>query len=213
MRAVIFANGVMKSWPADFSVDPQRDLVIAADGGSRLCRQWQVEPQVVIGDLDSIDPAELSRLEQRGAEIIRHPARKDHTDLELALQLACRRSAREIFILGALGRRWDMTLANVMLLTADFLAEIPVRILDGREVLFLLKGGAGRPLRGEPGDGVSLVPLTTAATGVTLEGFSYPLRNEDLPQGATLGISNSLQSPKARISLREGLLLVIHHRQ
>ncbi|MGB5986320.1 MAG: thiamine diphosphokinase [Desulfobacterales bacterium] len=213
MRAVIFANGVLKLWPRHFSLELRKDLIIAADGGSRLCRQWKVTPQVVIGDLDSIDPSELEHLERRGVEILRHPARKDHTDLELALRLACRRKAREIVILGALGERWDMTLANVLLLSADFLAEVPVKLLDGGDTLELLKGGQTLDIIGEPGDGLSLIPLTAAASGVTLQGLDYPLTRATLELGATQGISNRFKRSPARISLASGLLLVIHARR
>ena len=213
MRAVIFANGVLKSWPRKFSLNPEEDLLIAADGGSRLCRRWNVTPQVVIGDLDSIAPAELERLEGLAVEILRHPARKDHTDLELALRLARRRKAREIVVLGALGERWDMTLANVMLLTAEFLAEIPVKLLDGEDTLLLLRGGQQLEIQGEPGDALSLIALAAAATGVTLEGLEYPLTHATLNLGATRGISNRLKRSAARISLGAGQLLVIHSRQ
>lgn len=213
MRAVIFANGVMDSWPLGFDLATDEDLVIAADGGSRLCRRWNVVPQVVIGDLDSIDPVDLTRLENQGVEIIRHPARKDETDLELALALAGQRQAHEIIILGALGQRWDMTLANVMLLTAGFLNGIPVRLLDGGDTMFLLQGGNTIDLAGEPGDTLSLVPLTAAPAGITLQGLEYPLTNATLERGATRGISNVLNASSARLALGEGLLLVIHTRQ
>ena len=84
LRAIIFANG---QYEFPYCPEPH-DLVIAADGGARHCLAHGIQPTVVIGDLDSLRPDELATLETGGAQILTYPARKDHTDLELAIELA-----------------------------------------------------------------------------------------------------------------------------
>ncbi len=84
MRAVIFANGSL-NLPVALSPG---DFIIAADGGAQHCLALGLIPAVVIGDLDSLTPADLEALEAQGAEIVQFPARKDFTDLELALKHA-----------------------------------------------------------------------------------------------------------------------------
>src|SRR3954470_12794406 len=91
------------------------DLLIAADGGALPLLRAGIVPQVVIGDMDSISTAGLAELEAHGVTPQRFPREKDETDLELALLHTATAGATKIDILGALGGRWDHTLANVAL--------------------------------------------------------------------------------------------------
>src|SRR5689334_754444 len=92
------------------------ELLIAADGGALPLLRAGMTPHMAIGDMDSIDAAGLAELEARGVAIRRFPREKDETDLELALLYAAQAGATAIDVLGALGGRWDHTLANVALL-------------------------------------------------------------------------------------------------
>ena len=92
------------------------DLVIAADGGANWCAAWGWQPDLVIGDMDSLDEAVAVRLQADGVAFVRHPVEKDETDLELALRAAVERGADEIVVAAALGGRIDHTLGNLALL-------------------------------------------------------------------------------------------------
>ena len=208
MRAIIFANGNLEKWPAGFELTPVTDLIIAADGGTRHCLARDVAPHVVVGDMDSLNPEILADLKSKGVEIKAYPPRKDETDLELALKVALDRNATEIIVLGALGKRWDMTLANVLALTSSFLQGIKTRILDGRQEITCLGGGQKAIFNGRPGDVLSLSPLQDSADGITLKGLEYPLKNATLPLGSTRGISNVFTGETAEIELKTGCLLV-----
>jgi len=209
MRAVIFANGIMNKWPPGFELSRERDLIIAADGGFNHCRKWNVAPHVLIGDMDSVNPSDLETLGNGQIEIQRFPVMKDETDLHLALQLAIDRNASEIILLGALGDRWDMTLANVLILTTPLLHGVDVKILDSQCELLCLQGHQKINLEGEPGNGVSIIPLAGSVTGVTLRGFEFALDKETLPVGTTRGISNVFKENNAEIEIEKGYLLVI----
>ena len=52
--------------------------------------------------------------------------------------------------------------------------------------------------------------LGLAATGVTLEGMAYPLEDAVLEPADTLGFHNELTGREARVSVRDGALLVVH---
>ncbi len=142
-RTVIIANG---DPPA--ASDLQRwlrpgDRLLCADGGARVALQYDLRPLRVIGDFDSLNDAELQALERRGAQLERHPAHKDETDLELALLYAASTEPDgEIVILGALGGRLDQTVANVMLLAMPILNKCRVTIAAGDEQSFLIRPGA-----------------------------------------------------------------------
>jgi len=205
LRALIIANGPLTQEPK-LSSD---DLLIAADGGARHCLELGLSPQVVIGDMDSLTAEELGTLESGGSQIIRHPAHKDFTDLELALSYAVERGADPILVYGALGARWDQTLANLLLPAAVEFTAARIRLIDGAQEIQLLRGGESLEITGSPGDTVSLVPVAGDASGITTEGLEYRLLDGNLVFGSTRGISNVLIAGRATVSLREGLLVCI----
>lgn len=208
MRVIIFANGGF-TYPPEFKPD---DIIIAADGGAQHCLALGIIPRLVIGDFDSLDKAQIHQLEQAGARLIRYPARKDFTDLELALQHARDHGAEEVIVLGALGGRWDQTLANVLLPVGQEFKSLPIRLLDGAQEIMLIHPGRKMILKGNPGDTLSLIPLMGDTQHITTEGLEYPLCNENLLFGSTRGVSNRLLGEKATISFESGMLLcvVIH---
>ncbi|MCG2754787.1 MAG: hypothetical protein L6247_04340, partial [Desulfobacteraceae bacterium] len=90
MQAIIFANGIIDHAGSVFSGN---DLIIAADGGLHHFRSLGITPDVLIGDTDPLTGDDIKGLQIAGVEIIRYPAKKDQTDLELALRLAIDRGA------------------------------------------------------------------------------------------------------------------------
>ena len=185
------------------------DLLIAADGGALPLLRAGIVPHVAIGDMDSIDDAGLAELVAHGITPRRFPREKDETDLELALLYAATTGATAIDILGALGGRWDHTLANVALLALPDLRERRTRLLADRQTLFLVRDAA--MLEGQAGDTVSLLPLAGDAHGVTTKGLRYPLDDATLSYERARGVSNVLLAPPGYVSLRAGLLLVVQH--
>ena len=207
MRAVIFVNGTL--------ADPQQardllradDVIIAVDGGTRHAWDVGVDPQLVIGDLDSLTDEEQERLRSSGAELSSFSPHKDRTDLELALLRAASEGAEEILMLAALGGRLDQTIANLLLLTLPELADCDVRIVQGAQSAFLIRDEAF--IEGRPGDTVSLIPLGGDANGVTAQGLEWPLDDETLRFGPARGISNVLTRELASVRVRQGLLLCV----
>lgn len=211
MRALVFANGELNDGPAvQAALDGAHEaLIIAADGGARLALACGVTPALVIGDLDSVPPDTLARLEAQGAQVERVPAEKDETDLELALLEAVRRGADAITLIGAAGGRLDHMLANFYLLAMPDLRGLNVRAVSGSQALWLAWPGE-HVLHGAPGDLISLIPVTPEASDIVTEGLEYPLRGETLHVGAARGVSNVMLGASARFTLGGGLLFVVH---
>ena len=210
MRAVIFANGELRDVGAARGALQQGDYVIAADGGTRHALVVGVVPHVIVGDMDSLTAAERERAELAGAQLLSFPARKDETDLELALEHAADTGATSILILAALGGRLDQTIANVMLLALPVLRGIDVCIIEGGQTAFLIDEGSGvATVAGRPGDTVSLIPLGGDARGVTAEGLEWPLHETTLRFGPARGVSNVLAAEQASVSVRRGRLLCV----
>jgi thiamine pyrophosphokinase len=209
MHAVIVASAPELDAAPYAALIRGADLLIAADGGAGPLLRAGLPPQLVVGDLDSIDQASVAQLTALGVELDRHPRAKDETDLELALLHAAQAGATQIDVLGALGGRWDHTLANVAMLDMPELRGRNVRLLDGQQVLFVVRDAA--EIAGRRGDTVSLLPLTGEARGITTKGLLYPLADATLRYERARGVSNVLLEPPGSVSLREGLLLVVHH--
>ena len=208
-RTIIFANGELHNIEAARAVLHADDVIIAADGGAKYCRALNITPRVIIGDLDSISPDDLEEFKNKGARILKYPKRKDETDLELAIDLAIAEGASEIILFGALGGRWDQTLANLLLPALDKFSSTPIRLMDGTQEIALLRGGSTLRWRGHTGATVSLIPIGGEARGVTTSGLEYPLRDGVLKLGSTLGVSNVIVSEEASVSLEEGLMMCV----
>lgn len=213
MRAVIFANGHIEDLEHAHSLLRPGDFIIAADGGGLHCATMGIRPDALVGDMDSLPEALVVLFESGGSQVQRFSSDKDETDLELALLFALQRGAESLLLLGLLGGRWDMTLANLLLLAQPRFAGIPVQVVDGLDALYLLRGGETLALSGHPGDRVSVLPLNSQVNGLTYRGLAYPLQNAALPFGSPRGVSNTLLGSQAEISLTHGLVLCIHSRQ
>lgn len=208
---VIVANGnIQEGFDAD-KIIPGDRFVIAVDGGLRNAEKIRLKPDEVVGDLDSLSEGKIEELESDGINTVVFPKEKDQNDLELALLRAADMDPEEIVILGALGKRFDHTLFNVMLLFHPSCRSCPVRIVDGFEVI--IRADNPTVLEEPEGTVVSLMPVTEKVTGITLEGFYYPLEKETLVIGSSHGLSNVITSPPGIIRFSKGRLLVIINRE
>lgn len=206
--AVIVTGGAPVD-PAQSDGLPEGAFVIAADSGLAHAAALGLDVDLVVGDMDSVDPDELRTASAGGVAVERHPADKDATDLELALDVALQRdAARAIVIGGGGGGRVDHLLANALLLGAGRFAGLDLEWRTGRYRTVVVRRRT--EIAGTAGDLVSLLPVGGPACGITTTGLRWSLHDKDLPPGSTRGVSNELAAPVATISLRSGTLLAMH---
>src|SRR5262245_23623306 len=169
-RIIIFANGILTE--SDWLRSRLRadDRIFCADGGTAHALALGLTPTVIVGDLDSLAPDLLLQMEAAGGAILRHPANKDQTDLELAFELAVAERPDEILLVAALGGRLDQTLANIFLLTRPEYASTQLRLIDGPQTMTVLRSHQTFVLTGQPGDTLSLIPLSPIVQQVNLTG-------------------------------------------
>ena len=210
-RIIIFANGVLPDPDSVRSILRSDDLIICADGGTRHALALGLHPNLIIGDMDSVEKDQLRESSEAGAEIELYPRGKDETDLELAIAKAVELNSNELIIVAALGGRIDHTLANIALLADPRLESLNVRLDDGVDEIFLCRSQV--QVRGSRGDIVSLIPWGGAVSGVQTNNLKWPLEKETLYPDKTRGISNEMLSDAASVQIESGLLLVIHRRQ
>lgn len=211
MKVLLFANGVISQGARTRRALDEAGAchIVCADGGALRARDLGLRPQTIIGDLDSLSPAQVAEFEAAGCQFLAHPAEKDETDLELAL-LHCREiGAETVTILGGLGGRFDQTIANLLLLTLPALGAMRICMVDGEQTMRVLSPGAHR-LEGQPGDTISLVPLSDRVDGIVTRNLQYPLRDESLTRGPARGLSNVMLGVQAEVSFGRGALLLVH---
>jgi len=208
-RAIVLAGGDPVE-PQLRKLLPDDALVVAADSGVHQAERLGLHVDLVVGDLDSADPAAVERARDAGAEVFAFPAEKDATDLELAVELARDRGAEHITLAGGAGARLDHFLANVALLASPSIAGIRVDAFLGDAYVAVARGGeAPIEIEGVVGSLVTLLPVDGDAGGVTTTGMQYPLQGETLRSGTSRGVSNVLVTERAAVELEAGSLLVI----
>ncbi len=192
----------------DPSILPPGAFVIAADSGLAHARPWGLTVDLVVGDLDSVDRAELDAAIAAGASVDEHPAAKDETDFELALAAARDRGAQRVLVLGGAGRRLDHLLGNLLLLGSDAWAGFKIQARIGPAHVWVVRTEV--VITGNPGDIVTLLPVGGPAFSVQTTGLRYPLHAETLPAATPRGVSNELLDHRATVRLAGGVLLAIH---
>lgn len=180
------------------------DLVIAADGGLDHCGGAGIDPDLFIGDMDSLTsplPEDLER--------ITFPTRKDYTDMHLAYLEGKKRGYTDFELYGGTGGRGDHTFANISLLLSMAEEGCRGRMISEREVYTVIKNGS-ITIEGEAGAYLSVFAIGGIAEGVTLEGLDYEVKSIALTPDFPLGVSNKFTENVAKISVKSGALLIIY---
>jgi thiamine pyrophosphokinase len=202
--AIIFCGGGPARLPVEV---PEGALVIAADVGLAEANRLGVAVDLLVGDLDSVDPVDLEAFEGAGGEVRRHHENKDATDLELAITDAIVAGAGRIVVVGGDRGRLDHLLANAVLLASPRHAAVEVDAIFGATRLHVVRGR--RELVWVPGELISLFALGGPAHGVRAEGVRWPLDGAVLEPGSSLGVSNRFVTERAVIEVRDGVVLAV----
>ncbi len=177
------------------------DLIIAADSGINHLEKFGVQPDIAVGDFDSLG------FVPDCAEVIKHPVMKNDTDTILAVKTGFERGYNEFVIYGGVGGRPDHTFANYQ--TLCYISRRGGRgylcfngytacCITNSEIEFSEREGT-----------VSVFAMSGTAEGVTLEGVLYPLENAVLEYSFPLGVSNEFTGTTAKMSVKNGTLLII----
>ena len=188
----------------------EEDFVIAVDGGLGYCGILNVEPDIIIGDFDSVSDGEreaIATLEQEIPErIIRLKPEKDDTDMLAALKFALEKGYTEFRIYAGTGGRFDHTLANIQCLLYLKNHGATGYLVDGTGMILVLQNEAvhfNKNLEGY----LSLFALGKEAKGVTIQGMKYTLDNYTMKNDFPIGISNEFIGEESVISVEDGELV------
>lgn len=203
MKKCLIITSYIEGNLTDLIDDFDPDFILCADGGYNHAKAAGIKPDLLIGDMDSID---ISC--DPDAERIVYPAEKDDTDTGICLQTALDRGYRDILIAGGLGGRLDHTFSNIELITGKIGQADSITIKDKSNACTVIRNSSLTLNKGIS-KYVSIFSMTEKSTGVSLSGFKYPLDNVELTFGSTLGTSNEITADKAVASVTDGILLII----
>lgn len=177
------------------------DYIIAVDGGYGHLKKSGIVPDLLVGDFDSVEePGDFLMK-------IRLPKEKDETDTEYALKTAFSKNPASIVIFGGIGDRFDHSYANMCLLYQCIQHEIKAFVTDGKTKIYMTDGELS--LSEEKNTTVSIYSFSDVSRGVNAEGFKYPLNNGFLTKFDVVGTSNLTTKEKQKISVEDGILIVI----
>ena len=165
---VILAAGDFPKAEAPLRALHEADLRICCDSAAEELAAYGMEPDRIVGDLDSLSPAFRACY----AAIITQVAEQDDNDLTKAFHLALTLRPSRITILGATGRREDHTLGNVSLLL-DYAREAacPVEILTDYGRFTTIFDSATLP--SVPGQQISIFAFDNSLK-IQSAGLKYP---------------------------------------
>lgn len=183
------------------------DYIIAVDGGLSYCSVLELEPDLIIGDFDSVNDQEkqvIALLEQQIPDrVIRLKPEKDDTDMLAALKLGLERGFRSFRIYGGTGGRLEHTLANIQCLLYLKNQGAQGYLCDGSSMIFVMKD---EEVRFQPTmEGyLSLFSLGKEAKGVSIRGMKYPLEDYTMTNDFPIGVSNEFIGEQGIITVEEG---------
>lgn len=181
------------------------DIIIAADGGYDTLKKLGIEPDLLLGDMDSISAP------QGGVEKMIYPVRKDETDTHLAYLEGVRRGYTDFAVLGGVGGRDDHTFANYSLLIYAKNRGHSIKIIGSRCDIFAIKN-EGVALRGTGGCHFSAFAFGGEARGVSIRGLEYEAENITLTPEFPLAVSNRFLDRDGYIEVKDGTLILMVER-
>lgn len=178
------------------------DRILAADGGYLHCVKAGLQPDLLLGDFDSLgQPPEDLPVET-------YPVEKDDPDSMLAVRTGLGLGGKVFHLYGATGGRMDHTIANLQIL--GYLAQQGARgyLYDEHYVFTAIASGGTLSLPARESGIFSVFCLGEPARGVTIRGGYYPLDHGDLSPTVPLGLSNHFQGQPVEITVEDGCLLI-----
>ncbi|MDD3279791.1 MAG: thiamine diphosphokinase [Lachnospiraceae bacterium] len=203
---VEFAASYIRKHPVDY--------VIAVDKGLEFCDRYEIHPDIIVGDFDSLPSGFLEKYEQDpSVRIKRLIPEKDDSDTESAMHTAFELQVKTIFILGGTGSRLDHMQANLQLLGYAYARGVRIYLVDAHNCASIADRSMVLKASEQFGRFVSFFACSDVVEGLTLRGFKYPLREYRLTNlSCGLTLSNEIAEETAEVTYTAGLLMMIQTR-
>ena len=208
-KYVIFLNGEY-NYSQKFidKLVTENTVCFCADGGANFTFKYGKVPEMIIGDLDSIEKEILEFYRNKNVLIKKFPKDKDFTDFELILKEIeeiekDKKYLDKIFVIGGLGKRIDMTLSNLFLMEKH---KNLVFLEENEEIFYAEKPFV---LKNKKGYGFSIIPISEKVEKLTLKGFKFETDKIDVKRESSRLVSNVICQNEANVEFAKGKLIII----
>ena len=215
MNAIIITGGDIDLSLLESYISQNRyATVISVDAAVKKLEEINKMPNVMVGDFDTLtDESRLEHYAGLGVEIVRHNPVKDFSDSELAIDWAYKRNISEIVVFGALGRRFDHTFANILLLQKYKKLGVDITIIDRFNRIYAKSNPFILEKRSVWGKYISFFAIREKVLIESLTGVAYPVENKYLDniESPSLFISNEIVEDYMSV-IFDGEILVVESR-
>lgn len=210
MKNVIIVTGgsVTSSLLLDTIKEYKDSYIIGVDRGLDILRECGITPNLAMGDFDSASEESREFFEDNPSTVIFKPE-KDFTDTHAAVLRALEMKPESVMLLGATGSRVDHMLANIGMLKLCVVGGVEGFILDDNNRIRMIDKHCKLEKKSLYGKYISCIPFSDRVTGVSLEGFLYPLTDATIIKEDSIGVSNELREEEGHIYVDTGYLLVM----
>lgn len=204
-RVLVIANGEIPSSEVVNNLLQNCGFIVACDGGLNHCNELEIIPNLLCGDLDSIDSDLSERLNSEYTDVIQMQ-NQDKSDLSKALSYLRDEGFTSIDVIGIEGGRLDHQFGVwSCLIESDSYASLHYED-------FVLKRVPNDTIQLQTKLGkIVALHAITPCKGVRLTGCKFTLNNDTLEIG-TRGIHNLAQAETIEVSKVSGELLVMIER-
>jgi thiamine pyrophosphokinase len=207
LLGIIFTGGESPtSQIINKELEGKEAFIVAADSGLIAAEEAGFTPNLIVGDMDSVDAERLKAYPPE--TVTRHKPDKDFTDTELAMREAVKEGCDEIWIIGGGGGRIDHLLAIRSLFERDIFParwitdSADIRCIDAKKNRDTLFWGQ------EKGSLVSVFPLGSGPWQARSSGLKWPLDGLPWNRGF-FGLSNVAEDGGFYIRVKKGRFMVI----
>lgn len=208
MKCVVVAGGTQPGESTFLKAVKNSDISIAADKGLEVFYKYDIIPDIIMGDFDSVDKDILDYF--KNIEKIKFPSHKDETDSAIAIEKAIECGADEIFFLGATGSRLDHFFANVGLLKYALEKGVKCSLIDENNKIFMINKST--VLNKADYKYFSLQSFSECVRNLSIINAKYTLSSYDLKMGDGITVSNEFLDKPVEVSFDSGTVIVFYSR-
>ncbi|MBC2578970.1 thiamine diphosphokinase [Clostridium sp. DJ247] len=209
MKIVIVSGGNPPSYSLITEELEDCSFLICADSGGNCLYKYNIIPDYLMGDFDSISEEAMNFfLKQSKCSIENYPSDKDFTDTELVFNKALELGGKKIIFLGCTGTRIDHLMGNIGMLAKCLRQNIKGYIKDNNNCIEI----TNKPVKitGNYGATFSLQAYSNVVKNLTIKGAKYELLNYDLSLGDARTVSNQFLYEEVEITFDEGVILILY---
>ena len=187
------------------SIESNFEEIIAVDSGIEHLLNLSLNPNTLIGDLDSISKKSLDEVKKNGVKTLAFNSNKDQTDFELALNYLEEAEKSKVYIIGGESGEIDHLISIFLLIPSKSFFENIIWLYGDKKIIFRQK----LELNIKKLTKFSVIPLTDL-TNLSIDGAEWNLDNKDIQFGETLTLRNNTNEEQLNIRCDKGVFALIY---